>query len=385
MEIIAKNLNNLIFICSFILFLVILYFFTKRFFFIFLRKLSIDNNLINNILQKNRVFIYLFYLIPVPILYFLSFLFINNVQTIIQKLVLIYTYITFILILQEILDIIHQIYDSYDISKQKPIKVFIQMGKIIITIIGFIGILSVLFNTSFLTLISGLGALTAILMLVFRDSLLSFKAGIQLITNDMLRIDDWVEIPKYSADGEVIEIALDTIKVRNWDKTITFIPTYKLMEDSFKNWRGMIETRARRIARSILIDQHSIRFLKKEEINYLKKIEIIKEYLIEKEKEMEEKNYDKNMYLTNIGTFRMYILNFLKNNENVINNNEDLPLMVRQLEPTPYGVPLQIYAFIKAIKLLEYEKVQSDIFDHILAMMPEFDIRLYQVISNIKK
>lgn len=381
MEIIAKNLNNLIFICSFILFFVILYFSTKKFFLIFLKKVSPDNNLINKILERNNIFLYLFYLIPVPILYFLSFLFID-IQITIQKIVLTYTYIVIILLFQELLSIIHQIYNSYEISKKKPIKVFIQMGKIIIATIGFIGIISVIFNTSFIALISGLGALTAILMIVFKDSLLSFKAGIQLIANDMLRIDDWVEIPKYEANGDVIEISLDTIKVRNWDKTITFIPTYKLMEDSFKNWRGMIETKARRIARSILIDQHSVKFLRKEEINYLKKFSIINDYLLQKEKEIIERNADYDKYLTNIGTFRIYILNFLKNNENIITDNEDLPLMVRQLEPTPYGIPLQTYAFVRSTELLQYEQIQSDIFDHILAIMPEFDIRLYQVISK---
>lgn len=381
MEIIAKNLNNLIFICSFIILFIVLYFLTKRFFLIFLKKTLTDNELIDNILSKNNIFLYLFYLIPVPILYFTSFLFIN-IQIVIQKIVLTYTYILVILLLQEILEIIYQIYNSYEISKEKPIKVFIQMGKIIVAVVGSIAIISVIFNTSFITLISGLGALTAILMLVFKDSLLSFKAGIQLIVNDMLRINDWVEIPKYGADGDVIEISLDTIKVRNWDKTITFIPTYKLMEDSFKNWRGMIETKARRIARSILIDQHSVRFLKKEEIDYLKKFSIISDYLINREEEIKIKNANPDKFLTNIGTFRIYILNYLKNNQNIVNNNYDLPLMVRQLEPTPYGIPLQIYAFVRTTELLEYEQIQSDIFDHILAIMPEFDIMLYQVISK---
>ncbi|GIW22778.1 MAG: hypothetical protein KatS3mg068_1785 [Candidatus Sericytochromatia bacterium] len=154
------------------------------------------------------------------------------------------------------------------------------------------------------------------------------------------------------------------------------------MEDSFKNWRGMIETKARRIARSILIDQHSVRFLKKEEIDYLKKFSIISDYLINREEEIKIKNANPDKFLTNIGTFRIYILNYLKNNQNIVNNNYDLPLMVRQLEPTPYGIPLQIYAFVKTTELLEYEQIQSDIFDHILAIMPEFDIRLYQVISK---
>ncbi|GIW22777.1 MAG: hypothetical protein KatS3mg068_1784 [Candidatus Sericytochromatia bacterium] len=221
MEIIAKNLNNLIFICSFIILFIVLYFLTKRFFLIFLKKTLTDNELIDNILSKNNIFLYLFYLIPVPILYFTSFLFIN-IQIVIQKIVLTYTYILVILLLQEILEIIYQIYNSYEISKEKPIKVFIQMGKIIVAVVGSIAIISVIFNTSFITLISGLGALTAILMLVFKDSLLSFKAGIQLIVNDMLRINDWVEIPKYGADGDVIEISLDTIKVRNWDKNNNF-------------------------------------------------------------------------------------------------------------------------------------------------------------------
>jgi len=219
---------------------------------------------------------------------------------------------------------------------------------------------------------------------------LSFKSGIQLIANDMLRIGDWIELPKYGADGDVIEISLDTIKVRNWDKTITFIPTYRLMEDSFKNWRGMTDAGGRRIYRSIIIDQHSVRFLTPKDIDKFKKFYLLTDYIEEKELELTE--YNKSLQLdtsiivngrrmTNIGTFRAYLFNYLRSYPDI---NQDLELLVRQLQPTSEGIPIQIYAFTKSTQWDVYESVQSDIFDHILAILNEFDLRIYQKLSRIE-
>lgn len=385
MDIINDNINELIYLCLVVLCSVISYFLAKRYVLSAVKKVVVRNqNPWSEIFFQENVFHHIIYLIPAPILYLSSFLF-PYFQSKIEKIILIYVAIVLILLFEKILSVLLRIYNSYEIAKKRPITTFIQVGKIIIYSLGLLFILSLIFNKSILAFLSGLGALTAVLMIVFKDSLLSFKAGIQLIYNDMLRIDDWVEIPKFGADGDVIEISLDTIKVRNWDKTITFIPTYKLMEDSFKNWRGMTETGARRICRSIIIDQFSIRFLTNEDIQRFKKIHLISDYMIEKENEVNTYNKDNNIdlteringrKLTNIGTFRRYALTYLKEHPDI---NQHLHLLVRQMSPTSEGIPLEIYAFSKFTNLNEYEELQSDIFDHFLAVMPEFDLKVYQV------
>ncbi len=389
MEIINNNLYELISLCLIILGSALSYFITKKYILSAVKKVVNNNqSLWSEIFFEEKIFHYVIYLTPIPIIYLGSFLF-PYFQPKIEKVILIYIALIFTFFSEKVLSVLLLIYNGYEISKKRPITTFIQVGKIIIFFIGLIFILSLLFNKSVLTFLSGLGALTAVLMIVFKDSLLSFKAGIQLIYNDMLRIDDWVEIPKFGADGNVIEISLDTIKVKNWDKTITFIPTYKLMEDSFKNWRGMTDTGARRICRSLIIDQYSIRFLNDQDLEKFKKFHLISDYVSKKQIEINEYN-TKNMIdtsesvngkkLTNIGTFRRYALNYLKNHPDI---NQDLHLLVRQMSPTPEGIPLEIYAFSNQTKLEIYEEVQSDIFDHFLAIIPEFDLRVYQVLSKI--
>lgn len=342
-----------------------------------------DNKLVKVFIEE-QVFYYLNYLTPVPFIYFSINLFFNHIEHI-EEIILIYSTIILTFTVEKILSAIYKLYDELEIPKKKPIKAFVQVGKFLAYTIGILFVLSLIFNKSITTFLSGLGALTAVLLIVFKDSLLSFKAGVQLIYNDMLRIDDWVEIPKFNADGEIIEIALDTIKVRNWDKTITFIPTYKLMEDSFINWRGMIETGSRRISRSILIDQRSIRFLNEEDIKAFKEVKLLSEYM--KEKDIEIGNYNKEhgvdptdsingRKLTNIGTFRIYILNFIKSYPNI---NQELPIVVRQKDPTVNGLPMEIYAFVNYTDLTNYEITQSDIFDHVLAILPEFDLKICQI------
>ncbi|MFN8577556.1 MAG: mechanosensitive ion channel [Candidatus Sericytochromatia bacterium] len=386
MDIVNNNLNELIYLCILIIVSVISYFISKRYVLNAVKNVvEKKHNAWSEIFFKEKVFHYIIYLIPAPIFYLSSFLF-PYFQSKIEKIVLIYVSIILVFLFEKILSVFLIIYSSYEeISKKRPIKTFIQAGKILVYLIGVLFILSLIFNKSMWAFLSGLGALTAVLMIVFKDSLLSFKAGLQLIYNDMLRIDDWVEIPKFGADGDVIEISLDTIKVRNWDKTITFIPTYKLMEDSFKNWRGMTETGARRICRSIIIDQFSIRFLTNEDIQRYKKIDLISEYMKRKEIEVNTFNKENNIdlsepingkKLTNIGTFRRYALNYLKSHPNI---NQDLHLLVRQMSPTSEGIPLEIYAFSTFTDLTDYEELQSDIFDHLLAVMPKFDLKVYQV------
>ncbi len=390
MDIINDNLYELIYLCLIVLISVIAYFIAKKYILLVVKKVVVKTQSTwSEIFFQEKVFNYLIYLTPAPIVYLGSFLF-PSFQSKIEKLILIYVALVLIFLFEKTLSVLLRIYNNFDIAKKRPIKTFIQVGKIIVYLIGLLFILSLIFNKSMINFLSGLGALTAVLMIVFKDSLLSFKAGIQLIYNDMLRIDDWVEIPKFGADGDVIEISLDTIKVKNWDKTITFIPTYKLMEDSFKNWRGMTETGARRICRSIIIDQFSIRFLKNEDIERYKKIHLISDYMKKIELEVNNFNKENNVdlsepingrKLTNIGTFRRYALSYLKKHPHI---NQDLHLLVRQMSPTSEGIPLEIYAFSNFTDLTEYEELQSDIFDHFLAVMPEFDLKVYQVgLANV--
>lgn len=384
---IDQNLQQILIFALTIFLSIFIYFLSKRFLLNAIKKV-IDNNptsSLSKVFFEEKVFHYLNYLVPIPILFAGGSYLFWNYQEHFEKVVLVYFATIFTFLLEKILSVLHSVYNQYDISKKRPIKTFIQVGKFLTYSIGILFVLSIIFNKSILAFLSGLGALTAVLIIVFKDSLLSFKAGIQLIYNDMLRIDDWVEIPKFNADGSVMEISLDTIKVRNWDNTIIFIPTYKLMEDSFKNWRGMIESGSRRISRSILLDQKSVRFLNDLDIDKFKKFHLLTDYMVEKEKELQEYNKENNIdvseivngrKMTNLGTFRIYIVNIMKNHPNI---NKDLSLIVRQKEPNVNGLPLEIYAFVNSIDLETYEITQADIFDHILAVIPEFDLRISQI------
>ncbi len=390
MEIINNNLKELIYLCLIILGSILSYFIAKKYVLNVVRK-AVKNkeNKLNELFFEQKIFHYLIFLTPVPIIYLGSFLF-PSFQSQIEKMLLAYIAFVFVFLMEKILSVLLLIYNSYEIAKKRPINSFIQAGKMVIYFIGALFVLSLIFNKSVLAFLSGLGALTAVLMIVFKDSLLSFKAGVQLISNDMLRIDDWVEIPKYGADGHVMEISLDTIKVKNWDNTITFIPTYKLMEDSFKNWRGMTESGARRICRSIIIDQHSIRFLTSEDFEKFKKFHLISEYIVNKKSELDQFNSENNIdtssvvngrNLTNIGTFRAYALNYLKFHPSL---NKELTLVVRQLAPSSEGIPIEIYTFTDDTRLEVYEEIQADIFDHLLSVVPEFGLKVYQRISKIE-
>jgi miniconductance mechanosensitive channel len=235
-----------------------------------------------------------------------------------------------------------------------------------------------------LILLSGLGALSAVMLLVFKDPILGLVAGIQLSANNMLAVGDWLEMPKYGADGDVVDIALTTVKVRNWDKTITTIPTYALISDSFKNWRGMSEAGGRRIKRSIFLEMGSICFLDKQKLDELSKAELLTDYLSGKIEAINKENTAKNSdmtimlngrRLTNIGTFRHYLIEMLKKHPRI---HQEMTLIVRQLEPTNMGLPMQIYAFTNTTNWNEYEEIQSDIFDHILAILPEFSLRTHE-------
>ena len=288
------------------------------------------------------------------------------------------------LTLNELLSILNNASSKYDALKDRPIKGYIQIVKIILNAFIFIIVFAILSGQSVTYYISGLGALTAVLLLVFQDTILSFVASVQIGQNNIINNGDWIEVPEYGADGDVIDIALHTVKVQNWDKTITSIPTSKIISTSVKNWRGMSEFGGRRIMRSITIDISSIKFLSIQDIENLKKIPPIKSYLDEKIKEVEMFNNDSSndtsqieqRNLTNIGTFRAYVENYLRQNESL--DTQNMTFLVRQLAPTNQGVSIQIYTFTRTTDWVEYEKIQSDIFDHLLAVLHKFDLRAYQ-------
>ena len=288
------------------------------------------------------------------------------------------------LTLNELLSILNNASSKYDALKDRPIKGYIQIVKIILNAFIFIIVFAILSGQSVTYYISGLGALTAVLLLVFQDTILSFVASVQIGQNNIINNGDWIEVPEYGADGDVIDIALHTVKVQNWDKTITSIPTSKIISTSVKNWRGMSEFGGRRIMRSITVDISSIKFLSIQDIENLKKIPPIKSYLDEKIKEVEMFNNDSSndnsqieqRNLTNIGTFRAYVENYLKQSQNL--NTDTMTFLVRQLPSSPEGVPIEIYTFTNTTEWVAYEKIQSDIFDHLFAILPKFGLRVFQ-------
>jgi miniconductance mechanosensitive channel len=293
-----------------------------------------------------------------------------------------------LLIVVSLVDAGTRIYQSYEIAKRIPATGFAQVVKLLVVCGALIQVISILLGKEPWVLLSGIGAMTAVLMLVFKDTILGFVGGIQLIANDMLRPGDWIEMPKYGADGDVLEITLTTVKVQNWDKTITTIPTYSLIADSFKNWRGMRESGGRRIKRSVFIDVNSIRFCTPEMIERFRKIYRIRDYVEAKEAELREYNQrlgiDESSLadgrrMTNIGTFRHYLTAYLRQHPTV---NQDMTLLVRQLQPTNTGLPIEIYAFSSDQRWAYYESIQADIFDHIYAVLPVFELKPFQDLSG---
>ena len=295
-----------------------------------------------------------------------------------------------------LLNAANTIYNRYPISQGRPIKGYLQVGKILAYGAAGIITLAALLGESPWIFLSGLGAMTAVIMLIFRDTLLSLVAGIQLVNNDLIRVGDWIEMPQFNADGDVIDISLNVVQVRNWDKTITAIPTHKFLENSFKNWRGMSETGGRRIKRALHIDMTTIRFLTPEEIERFGRFRLLRRYIAEKSGELREANgvhangdrangdraigddpalLVNSRHLSNVGTFRAYIREYLRSHPLV---HQDLTLLVRQLSPGPHGLPLELYLFTNDTRWAKYEDAQSDIFDHLLAVVGEFGLRVFQ-------
>lgn len=309
----------------------------------------------------------------------------NTVVMILERFGLASFILSSLLVLTNLSRVVNEVYTQKPISRTRPIKSYLQGIQIVAYCFGFISIIAVFMNKSPLLILSGLGALTAIIMLVFRDSILSLVAGVQLTTNDLIRVGDWIEMPQFNADGDVREITLHTVKVQNWDKTLTIIPAHKFLENSFKNWRGMQESGGRRIKRSLYIDVQSIRFLTADDIEKFSSYRLLRSYLEQKQQELSQYNEQlppdvqkgslNRRRLTNVGTFRAYLDAYLKNHPQI---HQDMTFLVRQLQPGPEGLPIELYVFTRDTRWAIYEGIQADIFDHILSILPEFGLRFFQ-------
>jgi miniconductance mechanosensitive channel len=298
--------------------------------------------------------------------------------------VLAYVAFTLTLAITSALTAGNSVYEKTEAARDRPLKGIIQVAQIVVWVIGIVLIISALAEESPMTLLAGIGAMTAVLLLVFKDTILGLVASIQLSANDMVRVGDWIEMPAYGADGDVIEVALHTVKVQNWDKTITSIPTHKLIEHSFKNWRGMQESGGRRIKRAFFVDMTSIRFLTPEEIDRLENFSVLQDYIREKRRELEEYNRRyagepgvivNARRLTNVGTLRAYLVGYLGRHPKI---HQQMTTIVRQLAPTSEGLPIELYVFTNTTAWVDYEGIQSDIFDHIFSIIPEFGLRVFQ-------
>ena len=308
----------------------------------------------------------------------------ENVIVVVRNVAVGYMVLMLTMALSSLLGAANAIYASTPMARDRPLKGFVQLVQIVVWIFGGVMIVAAILNKSPLLLLSGFGAMTAILILVFRDTLLSLVASVQLTAQDMVRVGDWIEMPQFGADGDVIDVQLHTVKVQNWDKTITTIPTHRLIAESFKNWRGMSQSGGRRVKRPVYLDLSSVRFLTRDEIERFRRFALLADYIDRKEKELAD--YNKRLErevdaevnqrrLTNIGTFRAYAFNYLRHHPRI---RQDMTLLVRQLPPGPDGLPLEIYCFTNTTAWAEYEDIQSDIFDHLLAIVPEFGLRVYQ-------
>lgn len=339
------------------------------------------------ILQEKKVFVRLSHLAPAVVIHSLSPVLFREWPAMVeaaQIAVMAYLIGVGLLVVDAALNVFLGVYERSSSEKKIPLKGFVQAVKLIVFLLGMILIVSVLLNKSPFILVSGLGALTAILMLVFKDAILGFVAGIQLSANDMVKTGDWIEMPKQGADGDVIDVSLTTIKVQNWDQTITMIPSHLLIADSFKNWRGMVNSGGRRVKRSVYIDMRTIRFLDEELLERCMQINLLRPYLTRSLAEIQKCNSEAKLrmddlangrHLTNIGTFRAYCAAYIRQHPKV---HQEMIQIVRQLQPTAHGLPLEIYLFTSDIGWVVHEGVQGDIFDHLLAILPHFGLRVFQ-------
>ena len=340
----------------------------------------------DDVFVRQKVFNRLAHLAPAVIIFYaLRFIFeAEGVVRFLQNLTQSYMILVVVLVIDSVLNALHEIYMKLPVSEGRNIKGYIQVVKIIIYFLGVILVISIFSGEAPKALLTGVGAMAAVLMLVFRDTILGFVASIQLSANKMVNVGDWISMPKYNADGDVIDISLNTVKVQNWDKTIATIPTYALVSESFANWKGMEQSGGRRIKRSINIDMNSVKFLDRTQIEKFRKFYLLKDYITKKEKEisvynrslhLEEGAVTNGRKMTNLGTFRKYLEEYLHKHPKI---NQEMTFLVRHLQPTETGIPLEIYVFCSDQAWARYEAVQADIFDHILAVLPEFELQVFQ-------
>ncbi len=397
----AKILKSLIFLLVIFIIAYISNFITKKILIsIISRIIKKSKNIYDDVFLDKKVFNNLSHIVPALVIYELvPYALSLQYTNLINAVTFLYIIVIVLIVVNKALDALHSVYLKLPISKNTDIKGYVQVIKILFFAFGAVLTISIILDKSPGAVLTGLGAMTAILLLIFKDTLLGFVASIQLSSHKMLKVGDWITVPSKKADGDVIEINLNTVKVQNFDKTITTIPTYSLVSDSFKNWKGMRASGGRRIKRSVSIDIGSIKFCTQEMIDRFEKIELISDYIKNKKTELAACNINANnkktpspniRQITNIGTFRIYLQEYLESlltektentNENVIYEGKfasGMTLLVRQLEPTDRGLPIQIYVFASTTVWTEYEKIQSDLFDHILAVIPEFDLKVFQ-------
>ena len=341
----------------------------------------------DDLLVKHKVFNWLAHMVPPLFLYNLAvpvLQFYPESIKVVQSVAMLYLTVIVILILLSTLDALLEFYNQSRASEKLPLKSFVQVIKTVVVSIGTVIIISGLIGKSPIVFFSGLGAFTAVIILIFKDSILGFVAGIQLTTNNLVRVGDWIEMPGYNVDGDVIDISLVTVSVQNWDKTISTIPAYALISEGFKNWRGMSESGGRRITRSVNIDMNSVRFCDEEMFEKFSKVQLLQDYLRVKNLEVSEYNKHHGIdaaspvngrRLTNLGTFRAYLVAYLRNHPKI---DPDMTFLIRHLQPTENGIPVQIYVFSNDQVWANYEAIQADIMDHVLAVLPFFELRVFQ-------
>lgn len=376
-----------------ILVVVVLNYISKTFIRNFIERISINSkNNFDNFLVANNIQVHLSRLVPFVFLYWILPFWLEDYQTgLIYSNLILEVYFIFLIvwIIRSFLNAAKEFFKTIDSFKDKPVDSFVQVAMILVWFMAIILVFSILTGKEVSTFLTAMGALSAVILLIFKDTILGLVASIQLTSNDLIRIGDWITMKQFGADGDVIEINLNSVKVQNFDKTITTIPTYKLISDSFKNWRGMSDSNGRRIKRALLIKGSSIKFMGEEELSKLQKIKLISDYISQTKSEIIEHNSNLDIVsdikvngrnLTNIGLFRKYTENYLVSNK-LINN--EMTVMCRQLTPTSQGVPLEIYAFITDKEWKNYENIVSDLFDHLLASLSTFDLELFELPSNI--
>ena len=350
-----------------------------------------SKNRFDDLLIQNKFFKKISFLIPgLWVYYWLNSTFFSSdpVYVMLKSLTTVFFYVIAVLVVNSVLSTVNDYYNRYSFAREHPIAGPIQVIKILSYLLGLLGIIGFLLDRDMSSLLLGLGTISAVLMLIFKDPILGFAGGLQLTFNKMVRIGDWITMSKYGADGTVIEINLTTVKVQNFDKTIITIPTYSMVSDSFQNWRGMEDSGGRRIKRHINIDMNTVKFCTPEMLPRFRKIKAITEYIDRREAEIEQYNQDLGIdpeikvngrRQTNLGVFQAYLKAYLRNRQDI---NKDMTFIVRQLQPTEKGLPIELYVFANTTEWVAYEDIQVSIFDHILASIPEFELRVFQYPSS---